>query len=319
MRTAARRLDLAKLEVFLEAARTGNYTAAAKRLHVTQSAVSHAIRKLEASLGRHLVEWRRRHFALTGEGHYLLEVAERVFREIGEAERVLGLQAPGLSQVLRLGVTVEFGTTVLVRKMRPLAESAPWMQIDFRFRDDLAPLLLRDEIDAAIDCRAHVHPSVQATALFREKYLLVASPAFLQAHPVRRPLDLERVPVLSLDREGGWWANALRAFPGRHRPVLGHLVEVDQIRGMVHAALEGYGVALLPKYTVLGKVSRGELVTLFPRLRLLEDWFCLYQKRAHASREKNRRLAEYLAGLDMAEFGDAIKGVGARRRARPAV
>jgi LysR family transcriptional regulator for metE and metH len=77
MRTPSRRLDLAKLEVFLEAARTGNYTVAAKRLHVTQSAVSHAIRKLEASLGHHLVEWRRRHFTLTGEGHYLLEVAER--------------------------------------------------------------------------------------------------------------------------------------------------------------------------------------------------------------------------------------------------
>jgi DNA-binding transcriptional LysR family regulator len=319
MRTETRRLDLAKLEVFLEAARTGNYTAAAKRLHVTQSAVSHAIRKLEASIGRDLVEWRRRHFALTGEGQYLLDVARRVFEEIGEAERVMGLQAPGLPQTLRLGATVEFGTSVLVRKLRPLVASAPWLQVDFKVRDDLAPLLLRDEIDAAIDCRPHLHPSIQATALFREKYLLVASPAFLDAHPVRRPLDLERVPVLSIDREGAWWANALRAFPGRQRPVLGHLVEIDQIRGMVHAALEGYGVALLPKYTVLGKVSRGELVAIFPRLRLLEDWFCLYQKRAHATREKNRHLAGYLARLDMSEFGDAIKGVGGRRRPVPGI
>ena len=75
---------------------------------------------------------------------------------------------------------------------------------------------------------------------------------------------------------------------------------------MVHAALEGYGVALLPKYTVLGKVARGELVPLFPRLRLLEDLFCVYQKRAHASREKNRVVTDFLARLDVSEFGDAI-------------
>jgi DNA-binding transcriptional LysR family regulator len=315
MRPGNGRLDLRRLGVFLEAARTGNYTAAARRLHVTQSAVSHAIRKLEEALGRDLVEWRRRHFALTGEGRYLLEVCQRVFQELDEAERVLGLGEPGLPQILSIGATVEFGTTVLVRKLRALAATAPWLHLEFRFRDDLSSLLLRDEIDAAIDCRPHLHPTVQATALFREKYLLVASPAFLAEHPVRRPLDLERVPVLSLDRDGEWWANALRAFPGRQRPVLGRLVAVDQVRGMVHATLEGYGVALLPKYTVLGKVSRGELVTLFPRLRLLEDWFCLYQKRAHAAREKNRVLADFLLRLDMREFGDAIKGVAARGRA----
>ena len=314
MRGGARRLDLAKLEVFLEAARTGNNTADARRLHVTQSAVSHAIRKLEEALGRDLVEWRRRHFSLTGEGQYLLDVCQRVFQELADAERALDLHAPGLPQSLTVGATVEFGTTVLVRKLRPLAASAPWLRLDFRFRDELAPLLLRDEIDAAVDCRPHLHPSVQATALFREKYMLVASPAFLVEHKVRRPLDLERVPVLSLDGNGALWANALRAFPGRRRPVLGQLVEMDQVRGMVHAALEGYGVALLPKYTVLGKVSRGELVALFPKLPLLEDWFCLYQKRARASREKNRVLTEFLIRLDMREFGDAIKGVGGGAR-----
>jgi len=319
MRAGGRRLDLGRLEIFLEAARTGNYTAAAKRLHVTQSAVSHAIRKLEDGLGRDLVEWRRRTFALTGEGQYLLEVCQRIFEDIGEAERVLDRRAPGLPQVLTIGATVEFGATVLVRKLRPLAASAPWLHLDFRLRNDLAPLLLGDEIDVAIDCRPHLHPSIRATALFREKYLLVASPAFLKEHPVTRLLDLERVPVLSLDRDGAWWANAVRAFPGRQRPVLGRLVQVDQVRGMVHAALEGYGVALLPKYTVLGKVSRGELVALFPRLRLLEDWFCLYEKRAHAARDKNRVLAEYLAKLDMGEFGDAIKGVAGGSRRQPGV
>jgi DNA-binding transcriptional LysR family regulator len=315
------RLDLGKLEVFLEATRSGSYTAAARRLHVTQSAVSHAIRKLEDGVGRRLVEWRRRHLRLTDDGEYIRQVCEQVFHELGQAEHVLSARAPGRQQTVTIGATVEFGTRVLVRKLRPLLDAVPWLHVDFRFRNDLGPSLLRDEIDLAVDCAPHLHPSIQATRLFREKYLLVASPAFLACHAIRRPLDLERVPVLSLDSGGIWWSNALRSIPGRRRPTLGRIIEVNQVHGMVHAALEGYGVALLPKYTVLGKVARGELTVLFPRLPLLEDWFCVYQKRTSVEREKNRVVTDYLLQLNVAEFGDAISGPrrdrARRRSTRP--
>jgi DNA-binding transcriptional LysR family regulator len=316
MRRGPARLDLGKLEVFLEATRCGNYTVAAKRLHVTQSAVSHAIRKLEEGIGCSLVEWRRRRFTLTDDGEGVRQVCERVFHDLEQAEHVLSTRAPGGTQVVTVGATVEFGTTVLVRKLRPLLDAAPWLHIDFRFRDDLAQALLRDDIDLAVDCASHTHQSVQATRLFREKYLMVASPAFLASHRVHRPIDLERVPVLSLDKGGTWWINALRSIPGRRRPVFGRVVEINQVHGMVHAALEGYGVALLPKYTVLGKIARGDLVALFPRLRLLEDWFCLYQKRLNAEREKNRIVTNFLLQLEVTEFGDAISGPGHDTRER---
>jgi LysR family transcriptional regulator, glycine cleavage system transcriptional activator len=300
------RLDLGRLEVFLAATRAGSYTAAARSLNVTQSAVSHAIRALEENLGRSLIEWRHRRLTLTEDGEYVREVCERVFNDLDQARHVLATRSPGNTQVVTVGATVEFGTTVLVRKLRPLVERCPWLHLHFRFRDDLEPLLLRDEIDLAVDCAQHAHRSVVATRLFREKYLIVASPAFARAHPVRTPRDLEDVPVLSLDRDGAWWTNALRSVPGRRRPVLTQIIEVNQVRGMLHAALEGYGVALLPKYTVLGKVGRGDLVALFPGLRLVEDWFCVYQKRTTAAREKNRIVTDFLLQLDVGEFGDAI-------------
>jgi DNA-binding transcriptional LysR family regulator len=313
MTSDAARLELNRLRIFFEATRAGGYTAAARRLHLTPSAVSHAVRTLEEGAGRRLVEWRHRRLALTDDGEYVREVCERVFQELDHAEHVLATRAPGTAQAVTVGATVEFGTTVLVRKLRPLVEQVPWLRLHFAFRDDLEFALLNDEVDVAVDCAPHTHPSLTAIRLFREKYLIVASPAFLRAHPVRRPLDLGRVPVISIDRDGGWWANALRSVPGRQRPVLRHVIEVDQVRGMVHAALEGYGVALLPKYTAIGKVARGELTALFPALRLLEDWFCVYQKRTNALRRKNRVLTEFLTRMDVTEFGDAIRGP--RRRA----
>ena len=302
------RLELNRLRIFLEATRSGNYTAAGRRLHITPSAVSHAIRTLEDAAGRRLVEWRHRRLTLTDDGDYVREVCERVFQEIDQAEHVLSTRSPGGTQVITIGATVEFGSTVLVRKLRPLLDAVPWLRINLRFRDDLESLLLADEIDVAVDCASHTHPSLTVTRLFREKYLIVASPEFLGAHRVRQPLDLERVPVISCDREGAWWANALKSIPGRHRPVLRQIIEIDQVRGMVHAALEGYGVALLPKYTAIGKVVRRELTTLFPRLRLLEDWFSVSQKRTSVMRQKNRVVTDFLLHMDVTEFGDAISG-----------
>lgn len=316
MNTKPVQLDISRLEVFLAATRAGSYTAAARNLNVTQSAVSHAIRKLEESLGRPLIEWQHRRLTLSNEGEYLREVCERVFTDLDQARHVLSTRSPGNTQVVTVGATVEFGTTVLVRKLRPLLDSCPWLHVNFRFGDDLVPLLLRDEIDLAVDCVPHTHRSVTGIRLFREKYMIVASPGFLAAHQVQRPMDLENVPVLSLDREGAWWTKALGSVPGREAPVLTHVVEVNQVSAMVHAALEGYGVALLPKYTVLGKVGRGDLVALFPGLRLVEDWFCVFEKRTSAARQKNRVLTAFLLQLDMAEFGDAIRAPSACTGAR---
>jgi len=147
---------------------------------------------------------------------------------------------------------------------------------------------------------------VHGTRLFREKYVVVATPEFLVDHPVRTPLDLRRVPVLSLDREASWWNNLLRALPARRRPVLDRIIGVDHVRGMINGALAGYGVALLPKYSVLGELASEVLVVLFPRLKLMEDTFCIYQKLARATRPANQLLTSLLLDLDLRELGDAV-------------
>ncbi|MDD5629448.1 MAG: LysR family transcriptional regulator [Elusimicrobia bacterium] len=308
-------LELNKLEVLREAARSGNYTAAAARLHLTPSAVSHAIRKLEAGLSRELVEWRGRRLVLTDEGEYLYRVCERVFGELDEAgERLAGRDA-GIEKTVVLGATVEFGSTVLIRKLRPLLEAHPELRLDFYFSHELAQPLLRDEIDLAVDCRPHPNPAVEGTLLFREKYSVVAAPAFLKRHPVLKPLDLERLPVFSLDKEGRWWRNMLEAVPQGGRPGFGRVIAVNHVRGMINAAVEGLGVALLPRYTILDELAMGRLRMLFPELKLLEDRFCVYQKRARAGREKNRLLARFLTSMRVDEFGDAI-GPSPRAKSR---
>ncbi len=305
-------MDPGRLRAFLEVARAGGYPEAARRLHITPSAISHALRKLQEEVGCELVDWRGRRFALTAAGEELFHACEQAFDGIAEVERRLGAGGTGGSVRAVLGSTIEFGTTVLLHRLRPWLEQHPDVHVDFRFTNDLEGPLLRDEVDLAVDCHPHRHPSVHRTELFREKYVVVAASRFLARHPVRTPLDLARVPVLSLDAEGRWWRNLMSALPASRRPALGRIVVLDHVRGMIQATLDGYGVSLLPKYPLLPELARGALTVLFPRLRLLEDTFCVYQKTTRRERPGNRLLTGFLAGMDVREFGDAI-GTPARR------
>jgi len=300
------RLDLTQLRVFHEAARLGGFTAAARRLHVTQSAVSHAVAKLEATVGCELVVFRSRRLGLTDEGEVLRKACERVFADLEEVEGLLESGGKGMPRRLRVGAPAEFGATVLLRKIRPLLEAHPELHLDFHLSNELLDPLLREELDLAVDCRVHLHPELERVELFREKYSVVASPAFLAAHPIRRPADLGAQPLLSLDKDGAWWGRLLGALPEAKRPKPRRIVEIDHLRGLINAAEEGLGVGLAPTYSVLKELDQGILRVLFPRLKLLEDRFFVYQLRSHARREGNRHLTAYLASLDASEFGDSI-------------
>jgi DNA-binding transcriptional LysR family regulator len=300
------RLDLNKLHAFVAVARAGSLTAAARGLHLTPSAVSHALRKLQDSAACQLFEWRGRNLTLTAAGAHLYEVGRRALEELEAADRRLSADAVGLTDHLVLGSTLEFGSAVLLRKLKPLLAAHPELHIDFYFSNELQRPLQRDEIDLAVDCRPHLHPAVHRTPLFRERYVVVATPTYLAQHPLRSPLDLQRMSVLSLDQDGSWWNSLLRALPSRRRPHLGRLIVINHVRGLINGTLAGYGVGLLPKYAVLEQLERGALVAVFPRLRLLEDTFCIYQKLARTDRPAHRLCTSFLLNLDLRELGDAI-------------
>jgi DNA-binding transcriptional LysR family regulator len=81
------------------------------------------------------------------------------------------------------------------------------------------------------------------------------------------------------------------------------IIEVNHIRAMIHAAIEGMGALLVPRYSVLEELRRGDLVALFPAICPAEDRFSIYQKKVKAGQEKQRLLTRYLQSLSPAEFG----------------
>ncbi len=300
--------DPNRLRVFTEVARRGSNAAAAAALHLTPSAVSHALRRLEEEVGRELLRHVARRAQLTDAGRRLYEVCERSFSALEEVE--VQLAAGTLAEHLTLGCTVEFGTQVLVGALAPFVRGNPDLRLHFHFSNELGAPLASGEVDLVVDCRVHLDPKLEVVELFREKYAVVAAPSFLQERALADPAALGDAPVLSLDRAGAWWDRLLEALPPARRPALAHVVALTHLRGVIVAAREGLGAALVPRYSVTRELAAGELLELFPGLPLAEDRFCVYQKRAWAGRDKNRRLVDALRGLSLEAFADGIAPVG---------
>ena len=290
-------LDLYQLRAFFAVAQTQSYTAAAARLYVTQSAVSHAVAKLERGLKEELFAKSGGRLALTEAGRILYKSCETVFYELERAEELLAAGRGRGAGVIRLGATVEFGTTLLVKYLKGFIAKNPGVHVDFQFRHELLKPLLADELDLIIDCQSHKAEGLEKTPLFREEYAVIASPEFVRERRLRSPLDLAACPVLSMDKSGAWWGNFLNALPAASRPDLKEITELNHIRAIINAALEGLGVGFVPRYTVLKEFKARTLVNVFPRLKLLEDNFYVYQKAGRARLERHRLLLEYLRNI----------------------
>lgn len=296
-------LDLQQLRSFYVVVQAGGFSAAARRLHRTQSAVSHAIRKLEAAAKVRLLDRRGHRVTPTEEGKGLYRACETVFSTLDGAVEELRREKGRAEGRIRLGATVEFGSSVLMRHIQPFLASHPGIEMDFTLSSDLLGPLLREDVDLAIDCVEHLHPDLERTRLFREAYMVACSPSYLAAHTIEEPSDLTRCTVLSLDKAGTWWERFLGAVPETRRPRLCRVIQIDHIRGLITAAVHGLGVLLAPSYSLHGELERGALVPLFPAIRPLEDRFALYQKLTKARLAKHLLLKAYLVDLAPEEFG----------------
>lgn len=145
-------IDRQHLVIIREVSRAGSVTAAAGRMNISQSAVSHAIAKLEE---RHQVKvWRKRgrSLQLTQAGEYLLDLADRLLPELEHAERVLADISRGRRGALRIGMECHPCEKWLMRVTAPYLANWPEVDLEVRtaFRFDGVAALQANEIDILV-------------------------------------------------------------------------------------------------------------------------------------------------------------------------
>lgn len=245
-------LERIHLEIVRAVAQQGSLTAAAEKLHLTQSALSHAVRKLEDQLG--LAIWHREGRSLrpTQAGEYLLAIANRLLPQLAHAEERLQQFARGERGSLRIGMECHPCYQWLLKVVSPYLAQWPDVEVDVKQKFQFGGIgaLFGHEIDILVTPDPLHKPGLTFEPVFDYEQVLVVGPQ----HPLRgaeyvlpRQLSNETlitypVPVERLDIYNFFLTPAGIA-PKRHK-----VIETTDI--MLQTVASGRGVAALPRWLV---------------------------------------------------------------------
>ena len=237
---------LTSLRTFEAAARLGGFARAARELHVTPAAVSHQIRGLEEYLGVTLFHRTTRRLVLTEQATAAAESLREAFDRIGQGVDLL--RSSGQAGSLAVSASPAFATRWLVGRLPRFQKRHPRIQL--RIQASPVPVDFdQEDVDVDVRIGRGGFEGVRAIKLFHEWIAPVAAPALLRLHPLRRPADVARAPLLhddSMRRAGrplGWqdWFATGRAC---ERADAHHGTHFDDGHLALQAAADGGGVAL---------------------------------------------------------------------------
>ena len=247
--------SLNALKVFEAAARSESFTRAAEELCVTQGAVSHQVKALEATLGIKLFNRERQRLVITEAGReYLAVIRDALDRIAVGTKRLVQRQTSG---VLTVSTSPDFAAKWLVHRLGRFIEAHP--DIDLRVSASVQHVdFAREEVDLAVRLGDGNWPGFDVVRLCPEQLFPVCSPKLVSGRDrITQASDLLKFPLLRLDDWKNWsrWFDAAGvAAPVTQGPVL------NRASMLIDAAINGQGVALARTALAAWDLINGRLV-----------------------------------------------------------
>ena len=251
------------LAAFLAVAADHSFSAAARRLHRTQPAISQAVRRIEDELGERLFDRSSRDGTLTEAGRLLQGYAQRLIGLAGEAE----LAVRELQQVRRGRVILganEAAVHSLLPHIETFASAHPGVAVEVRRvpSRQMAEAILDRSIDFGVLTFQPADRGIQTVPLGGDDLVLLTSPR----HPLasKRRVTLEEVGrqvVIAHNDPSPTRERVLRAYE-RRRTSINIQISLPSLDGIKRAVEMGIGVALLPRRCALTEIARGHLVAV---------------------------------------------------------
>jgi len=250
-----------EIEVFVRVVEAGSFSAAARQLRMTPSAVSKLIARLEARLGARLVSRSTRRLQLTPEGVAFHDSGARILADLDAAEREAAAGAAPRGR-LRVNSYVPFGHHRLIPLLPRFLERYPEIAIEAVLTDSVIDLM-EERADVAIRAGPLRESRLVARKLGQSRMVVVAAPSYLAARGMpRTPVDLAGHNLLAFGfarHMDGW--PFVDAGVEVVAPVAG-TPTVSDGEAMRLTALSGAGLARLARWHVEPDIAAGRLVPL---------------------------------------------------------
>jgi DNA-binding transcriptional LysR family regulator len=235
--------DPALLRAFVAVTEAGGFTRAAQRLHLTQPAVSHQIRRLEEQVGRPLLCRTTRSLTLTEDGNDFLRYAEQILTSLDALTQ--RFRPSPISGVVRFGVPETFMGERLLPILSQFAREFPAARLDVSVNTypDLRAMIDADELDLAVV--VSTPNSAEGIVLRKVQFVWAAAETFELPHNVSLPLAFSPEPCIN--RQIG-----VKALDGTS--IEWHVVFTSPSQQGIRAAVRaGLGVSVLTP----GELERG--------------------------------------------------------------
>ncbi|MCU1446511.1 LysR family transcriptional regulator ArgP [Cryobacterium sp.] len=255
------RFTLDQLSTLRALVEDGTFEKAARRLHITASAVSQRVKAMEQSAGRVLVQ-RTTPVALTGAGSVVLRYARQV--ELLEADTLRSLQeggATGAAVPISLAVNADSLATWFLGALAGVAEDLD-LAVDLHREDQehTVSLLRSGAVMAAVTSSREPIQGCVTEPLGRMRYRAVATPAFVRRRLAGGLAALAEAPVVTFDRNDDLQDAFLRSQGARPGAAARHVIPASN--DFARAVLMGLGWGVLPEQQCLAELNDGTLVQL---------------------------------------------------------
>lgn len=264
-------MDLRQLEMFKSVAEQGSFTAAAKRMHVSQSAISRQVKLLEDELGGPLLHRGARGVTLTASGELLLSLAHRLNRDVKDVVA----QIAETHDLLRGSLTIAGGMTVCLHVLpEALREyKKQYKGVDLRVvtgrNASILALIRGHEVDLALLTLPIVDRDLEVVPVLKEEMVVVTA----KSHPLagRRNVDVKTLashPQILYEQGSNTRRVQDELFAQTEQPlnVAMETENVEIIKAMVRA---GLGITLIPYAAIAREVRTGRLAITRVRGRRL--------------------------------------------------
>jgi DNA-binding transcriptional LysR family regulator len=274
---------LTAMQVFVEVAHSGSFSATADKLEMSRAMVTRYVGELEQWLGARLLQRTTRSVTLTDAGENCLRRSQQMLALMENVEEETQSHDGALRGQLRITCSMSLAYAEMAAAVVDFLKLYPQLKVDLNASEG-ALNLVEARIDLAIRISAEPDPALIGRVLAPCTSVLVASPAYLAQHstPVQ-PADLATHRCLSYANFGkSVWK--LQRGDEQAEVRVGSYFSANEATALIQAALAGGGIALQPTYLAHPHLRDGSLCTVLPDWKLPDmAIYALYPSRKHLS------------------------------------